>query len=265
MSRLTSQNFIHPPNSGRTLPGPDELSARISEAKTSSKLLIQFVESTPLTEVFDNELMKEFSDRCRSASRSMQTYIHSTDPTPDEDTLTTLIETNDELSVAVSKYHNAILKARKATGRNGTPSPAPSSGTVSATASGARQPAPPLPRRDTQSPPVLPATATVSAPMSDVYMSPTGGIPGTGGRDQFPAVPQRDVQSPPVVPATVPVQEPTPVSPASPTSATGGLPSTGTGRYEYRSEDFQVQNPFADDYATEGRSERNTQRPAERT
>ncbi|RMJ24330.1 hypothetical protein PHISP_04804 [Aspergillus sp. HF37] len=205
LGRVNSSNFPQPSLPGRTLPPPDELAARISEAKSSAKLLIQFVESTPVTEVLDNELMKEFCDRCRSASRSVQSYIHSTNPAPDEDTLTTLIEVNDELSVALSRHQHALLKARKALGRNGTPSPVSSS--AAASASGAvRPPPPPVPRRDTQSPPAVGA-------------------------------------------------------PAPATTASEGIPSSGTGRYEYRSEDYQVRNPFADDYATETRAEeRNTQR-----
>ena len=97
----------------RSLPPPDELAARIEEAKTTAKLLSQTVQSTPSTEIINNDLIKEFSDRASSASRSVQGYIHSTDPAPDEDTLLTLIETNDQLSVAMSKHQRALLQARK--------------------------------------------------------------------------------------------------------------------------------------------------------
>lgn len=87
---------------------------RIEEAKTSAKLLLQVVQSTPPAEMLDNELVKEFSHRCQSASRSIQGYINAEDPAPDDDTLLTLIETNDQLSLALSKHQRAVLEARKA-------------------------------------------------------------------------------------------------------------------------------------------------------
>ncbi|MCJ1248262.1 hypothetical protein MMC30_005479 [Trapelia coarctata] len=104
------------------LPPPHELASRIEEAKTSAKLLLQVAQSTPPNEVLGNELLKEFSERCQSASRSIQGYINSDNPAPDEDTLLTLIETNDQLSAAMSKYQRALLQARKALGA-ATPSP----------------------------------------------------------------------------------------------------------------------------------------------
>ncbi|PWY88630.1 GAT domain-containing protein [Aspergillus sclerotioniger CBS 115572] len=189
-------NYFNAPNQNGSLPSPEELSARISEAKTSAKLLIQFVQSTPPAEMLENELIKEFSDRCRTASRAVQNYIHSTNPTPDEDTLVTLIETNDELSVALSKHQHALLQARRAQGQSGSQSPASSS---QASASGSVQP--PLP--------------------------------------QAPPVPPRDTQSLSSGSSTAPV------APTLPRSY-----SNGAGRYEYRSEDFQVQNPFADSSGT---------------
>ena len=82
------------------------------------------MQSTPPAEVLANDLIKEFLERCQSASRSMQGYIHSDNPPPDEDTLLTLIETNDQLSVALSKHQRALLQARRVTGISPTP-PAP--------------------------------------------------------------------------------------------------------------------------------------------
>ncbi|KAF7595623.1 hypothetical protein BBP40_005371 [Aspergillus hancockii] len=182
-----------------SLPPPDELAARITEAKTSAKLLVQFVQSTPPAEIQENELIKEFSDRCRSASRTLQHYIHSTNPAPDEDTLLTLIEANDELSMSLSKHQHALLHARRTLGQSGSQSPSSSETT---------------------------ASVAVSA------------IP--------PPVPPRDAQSfsmPPEMPLAMP---PT-------TSSTTGIPPPAgnyAGRSEYRSEDFQVQNPFADSFTT---------------
>lgn len=96
------------------LPPPAELAARIEEAKTSAKLLQQLVQSTPPNEIQDNDLIKEFSERCQTAQRSVQGYINSTDPPPDDDTMQTLIETSEQLSLAASKHQRAVLQARRA-------------------------------------------------------------------------------------------------------------------------------------------------------
>lgn len=200
------------------MPPPDELSARITEAKNSAKLLLQFVQSTLPAEILDNELMEEFSYRCRTAWGTIQSYIHATNPAPDEDTLLTLIETNDELSVSLSKHQHAILNARKALGSATSQSPELFGDNVAADAA-TRPVPPPLPHRDmpSQSQPVEAAPAPILAP----------------------------------VPARVPVPEYAPApAPAPQPISTGGAmggPGNGAGRYEYRSEDFQVQNPFADD------------------
>ena len=118
----SQQNYFATSHRQRGLPPPDELAQRIEEAKTSAKLLLQLVQSTPPAEIMGNELIKEFLERCQSASRSMQGYIHSDNPPPDEDTLLTLIETNDQLSVALSKHQRALLQARRVTGASPTPS-----------------------------------------------------------------------------------------------------------------------------------------------
>lgn len=107
------QTQVPPP---RTLPEPGELAARVEEAKNSANLLVQFVEMTPIAEMEDNELIKEFVDRNRTSSRLIQSYIHSTNPTPDEETLLTLIECNDEISRALSQQQRAMLQARKIRG-----------------------------------------------------------------------------------------------------------------------------------------------------
>lgn len=112
----SDQNYFARNHRPRGLPPPDELAQRIEEARTSSKLLLQVVQSTPPNEVLTNELIKEFVDRCQSASRSLQRYINSEDPPPDEDTLLTLIETNDQISTALSRYQRAMLQARRVTG-----------------------------------------------------------------------------------------------------------------------------------------------------
>ena len=112
----SQQNYFARNHRPRGLPPPAELAQRVEEAKTSAKLLSQVVQSTSPNEVLGNDLIKEFVERCQSATRSMQDYIHSDNPAPDEDTLLTLIETNDQLATAISKHQRALLQARRATG-----------------------------------------------------------------------------------------------------------------------------------------------------
>ncbi|KAH0556522.1 hypothetical protein GP486_005594 [Trichoglossum hirsutum] len=108
------QNYFARNHKTRGLPPAPELAGRIEEARTSAKLLLQVVQSTPPSEILGNDLIKEFANRCGAASRSVQGYINAEDPAPDDDTLLTLIETNDQLSLAMSKHQRAVLQARKA-------------------------------------------------------------------------------------------------------------------------------------------------------
>lgn len=103
------------------LPPPSELAARVEESKTSAKLLLQVIQSTPEDQVLSNELIKEFGNRCQSAQRDMQQYINSENPPPDDDTMQTLIETNEQLSLACSKFHRAVWAARKSMGATSPP------------------------------------------------------------------------------------------------------------------------------------------------
>ena len=95
------------------LPDPSELAGRIEEAKTSAKLLIQLVQSTPPSEFNSNDLIREFAERCQTAQRNLQGYMNCTDPAPDEATFQTLIESCEQLSLASSKHQRAALAARK--------------------------------------------------------------------------------------------------------------------------------------------------------
>lgn len=110
---VQEQNYFARSHRPSGIPPPHELAQRIEEARTSAKLLLQVVQSTPPNEIVGNELLKEFVDRCQSASRSVQSYIHSDNPPPDEDTLLTLIETNDQLASAISRHQRALLQARR--------------------------------------------------------------------------------------------------------------------------------------------------------
>lgn len=89
----------------------------------------------------------------------MQTYINSDDPPPDEDTLLTLIETNDQLATSMSKYQRAMLQARKLPGAvSATPSPNPPSNQTG--------------------PFEAPANPPSGPPRSQSYKSPQGPPPG---------------------------------------------------------------------------------------
>ncbi|KAF2461798.1 hypothetical protein BDY21DRAFT_367992 [Lineolata rhizophorae] len=109
----------------KSLPPPPELAARIEEARTTAKLLLQLVQSTPPTELLSNDLVKEFAERCQAASRSLQAYMACDNPAPDDDTMQTLIETTEQLSLAGSKHQRAVLQARRALGTAPGQSPSP--------------------------------------------------------------------------------------------------------------------------------------------
>ncbi|CAD6445667.1 490c1a20-5fdf-4b64-aa01-cd81e045b2aa [Sclerotinia trifoliorum] len=155
-----SQNYFGRNHHTHRLPPPHELSSRIEEARTSAKLLSQVVQSTPPSELLANELIREFADRCQSASRSVQAYMIAENPSPDNDTMETLIETNEQLSKAMNQHQRAVLHARKVMGLgNGenttppsrtnsgfTPPPGPPPSQISKpTANSSKRPAPPIP------------------------------------------------------------------------------------------------------------------------
>ncbi|KAI1067776.1 hypothetical protein LB507_010443 [Fusarium sp. FIESC RH6] len=113
-----SQNYFARHHTNRRLPDPVELASRLEEARTSAKLLEQVVMNTPPGEILDNDLIKEFADRCSSASRSIQGYMTSENPTPDNDTMENLIDTNEQLQTALNQHKRAVLSARKQLGLN---------------------------------------------------------------------------------------------------------------------------------------------------
>jgi hypothetical protein len=108
-----SQNYFARNHHARRLPDPVELAGRLEEALTSAKLLQQVVTNTPPGEVLDNELIKEFAERCQSATRSIQGYMASENPVPDNETMESLIDTNEQLQTALNLHRRAMLNARK--------------------------------------------------------------------------------------------------------------------------------------------------------
>lgn len=94
------------------LPPPAQLVLRVEEARSTAKLLIQLLQTTPAAELSSSELVQEFAQRCQSANRSIQTFMHSTNPLPDEATMLTLIETSEDLNLATSQHQRTLLAAR---------------------------------------------------------------------------------------------------------------------------------------------------------
>lgn len=119
-----SQNYFARSHSNKCLPDPVELANRLAEARTSAGLLTQLVANTPSTEVLNNDLIKEFADRCLSASRSIQGYMTAENPGPDNETMESLIDVNEELQQALNSQKRAMLSAKKEHGdRSQNPSP----------------------------------------------------------------------------------------------------------------------------------------------
>jgi hypothetical protein len=108
-----SQNYFARDHRSRRLPDPIELAGRLEEARTSANLLQQLLTNTPPGEVLDNDLIKEFAERCESASRSVQGYMASENPAPDNATMESLIDTNEQLQTALNLNQRAMLNARK--------------------------------------------------------------------------------------------------------------------------------------------------------
>jgi hypothetical protein len=191
-------------SSSRTLPPPAELSGRIEEARTSAKLLLQFVQSTPSNELLGNDLVKEFSERCMAAQRSIQGYINCDNPPPDDDTMLTLIETNEQLSLAASKHQRAVLQARKLLGGSPSPASAVNNGnhTPGAPAPTSAYPPPPPPRQEVPQLPPLSMGAQEQTPQSNSHAPvddqkanpplPSTLQAGTAPRPQISAVQEDD-------------------------------------------------------------------------
>lgn len=107
------QQGYYPPSHHKRLPDPVELANRLEEARTSAKLLEQVVACTPSSEVLANDLIKEFAERCTSAAKSIQTYMAAENPGPDNDTMESLIDTNEQLQQALNHHRRAVLQAKK--------------------------------------------------------------------------------------------------------------------------------------------------------
>lgn len=213
-----SQNYFSRDHTNRRLPGPAELASRLEEARTSAKLLQEAVTNTPPSEVMDNEFMKEFADRCTSASRSVQGYMVAENPAPDNDTMENLIDTNEQLQAALSLHQRAMLQARKHAGIGASAEPSPDQMTAPVpNGSGSSwHPSPNPPRHDD----------------SDDYEAPPLPPPGRSGKgkereyDDSIAGPSRS-HTPPA--ADDPFQDPAPESTGW--NSRTGVPGAGGSKY----------------------------------
>ncbi|RMZ76643.1 hypothetical protein DV738_g4860, partial [Chaetothyriales sp. CBS 135597] len=233
------------------LPPPDELAARIEEAKTTARLLIQTVQSTPPSELLSNDLVKEFAERARTANGSIQRYLNCDNPAPDPDTMLTLIETNDQLHVAMSKHQRSVLLARNAAS-SGAPGSQPT--TTTTLNSDARQPPhlsgqhvvsgglnqsqySPNPNQSQYSPNPNQNQYSSNPNQNQYYSNPNASSPPQRNSQVYaaPAFPQRDQQF-----------APPPGPPPSQSGSAAPQTQTPAARHSVG------ENPFADDAYGEG-------------
>jgi hypothetical protein len=205
-------------SSSKTLPPPVELAGRIEEARTSAKLLLQLVQSTPANELLGNELVKEFAERCTAAQRSIHGYIACDNPAPDDDTMLTLIETNEQLSLAASKHQRAMLQSRRLMGAS---------------------PSPPVQNGGMMPP-----------PPSNGYTSPPAGPPPQQyGQSYLP--PHNDAPSmPPVNVATTQPSQPLAAQPTDYRNDEPSLPPSLQAAPNRQQPSAHEENPFADHYTS---------------
>ncbi|EEP82181.1 predicted protein [Uncinocarpus reesii 1704] len=240
------QDFFSRNQRSKGLPSQEELAGRISEAATSAKLLLQMVASTSSSEFFENDMLKEFASRCQRASRSLQNYMEATDPAPDEETMMTLIETNDKISVALSRYQRAHLNARK---------------TVKASESQTQLPQTPQGQSQDDrpvSPLEEPTPVRRSRPHVPILSIPRKALK----KFQHQPFTQEPAQPPPTTTTvhtatttttTTTAHDLSPIDPAPPSvpgpRSQHGDASSSQG-FQYRPGEFQVENPFADKFST---------------
>ena len=166
------------------LPPPVELASRIEESRNTAKILLQLVQSTPSEDLLNNDLLREFADRCQSAQKSMAGYIACDNPHPDDETMLTLIETNEQLTLATSRYQRSLLNARKALGLS--PSPQPEARQDSGASVNA-----PVDSAFGQQPSAFSPPQSYAVPVTN-----TGAFGSAGGEYKSPAGPPPRVQSP---------------------------------------------------------------------
>jgi hypothetical protein len=170
-------------SSSKKLPPPVELAGRIEEARTSAKLLLQLVQSTPANELLGNDLVKEFAERCTAAQRSIHGYIACDDPAPDDDTMLTLIETNEQLSLAASKHQRAMLQSRRLVGATSSPPVPAQNGSTSPSG---------VPQQSYPQPYTPPALSPGNAATTESYQAPPGPPPQQTAPPEQPQSPHEE-------------------------------------------------------------------------
>lgn len=140
------------------------------------------VQSTPQDELLGNELIKEFAERARQAHKSIQTFMACENPAPDENTMLTLIETSEQLGIAMNKHQRAVLQARKAAGGSANTTPQPQTNPQDPFATTAMQNAlpPSQPQRSVYDPyPAAAATNFLPPPQAQALSPPQPQRPQT--------------------------------------------------------------------------------------
>lgn len=163
-------------------------------------------------------------------------------PPPDENTMLTLIETNEQLSVALSKYQRTILNARKAMGTATPPVPAPG-----------------VDSNGTNPPPAVNGHVNGNGTQNgnatnliDIGPDPRNETASSNALHLLPSHSSLDEPfSATVLPSfRAPVEAPTEVPAdymAKRNERTGSItPPIASTRYEYNADEFAVENPFAD-------------------
>ncbi|KAK5128726.1 hypothetical protein LTR85_000059 [Meristemomyces frigidus] len=247
------------------LPPPHELASRIEEARNTAKILMQLIQSTPPEELMQSDLVKEFSERCLSAQKSMQMYINCDSPPPDHDTMQTLIEANEQLSLAGSRYQRAVLAARRAMGASPSPNVEAMQNGSSAFANGTGAFTGLLPsgQQQTLPPPQTYGNSTYSQqpqqpPMNgyETYQAPSGPPPNmTHSLQQrdtqaaYPPPQQQFYQQQPTIsnvdgpsnPFADPVDQPLAIEPTNYGNSASGMPSRNLNSHsQQRSQTFSI-------------------------
>lgn len=218
------------------LPPPHELQSRVEEAKNTAKILLQLVQSTPQEEIMSSDLIKEFAERCQTAQRSIQGFINCDNPPPDDDTLQTLIEVNEQLSLALSRHQRAVLSARRALGTSASPN-------LTVDDANAQQPgsafAPPPPARTSISAPSAATISPVNTQHEESFNAPPGPPPSMAARLAARDYPETQIRRDPFAD---PGEDPSYAHPLEPTNYGPPVPQKGVPQQEQQQQQL-LQRP----------------------
>ncbi|RDA90797.1 hypothetical protein CP533_3630 [Ophiocordyceps camponoti-saundersi (nom. inval.)] len=217
---VQTQNYFAKSHSINRLPSAVELASRLEEARTSAKLLDQVVMNTAPVEMLNNDLVREFANRCLSASRSIQGYMTSENPSPDNDTMENLIDTNEQLQTALSQHQRAMLSARKQLGLNSSPSES------AAMPEEPTSPPPPVPPLSGGGLGVFASGANGKGKQTELYNPPDSPPPPPSSSTVERRTNGKSASSVPSPPSTVPPPPPISLPPPPPLTLPSVPPST---------------------------------------